>query len=133
YAPLHTIAAVFITLSGAALLIATAGILAIAVHVAARRRHEIGVRKTLGASAGRVLRMLVADFSKPVIAGNLIAWPFAWMAAQTYLQGFAHRTPLTPLPFVISLAITLLIAWLSVGGQAWRAASLKPALVLRAE
>ncbi len=123
----------FILLAGAAFIIASVGLVGIAVHVAARRRHEIGVRKVLGASTGRVLRMLVADFSKPVIVGNIIAWPFAYMAAQTYLQSFAERTPLTPLPFILSLAITLLIAWLAVGGQAYRAARVKPALVLRAE
>jgi hypothetical protein len=43
------------------------------VHVAARRRHEIGVRKTLGASTPRVLRLMVWDFSKPVLVGNLVA------------------------------------------------------------
>jgi putative ABC transport system permease protein len=133
YAPFHVIAGVFIALSAAALLISTTGLLAVAVHVAARRRHEIGVRKTLGASTGRVLRMLIVDFSKPVLIGNLIAWPFAWMAAQTYLQPFAERAPLTPLPFVLSLGFTLLVAWIAVGGHAWRAATVKPALVLKTE
>jgi putative ABC transport system permease protein len=120
-------------LSVSAFLIATLGLIGIAVHVTAGRRREIGVRKTLGATTSRVLRMLIADFSTPVIAGNLAAWPIAWLAAQAYLQTFAHRTPLTLLPFLASLGITLLIAWLSVGSQAWRAAGLKPALVLRAE
>jgi putative ABC transport system permease protein len=133
YAPFSRITRAFIVLSACALAISTAGVLGIAVHVAARRRHEIGVRKTLGASTPRVLRMLIADFSKPVIVGNVMAWPLAWMAAQAYLQPFAERTPLTPLPFILSLAVTLLIAWFAVGGQAWKAARLKPALVLKAE
>ena len=123
----------FLVLSGCALLISTAGLIGVAIHVAARRRHEIGVRKMLGASTPRVLRMLITDFSKPVTIGNLLAWPLAWMAAETYLRNFAERTPLTPLPFALSLMATLAIAWAAVGGQAWRAARVKPALVLKAE
>jgi hypothetical protein len=42
-----------------------------------------------------------------------------------------HRIPLTPLPFVPSLAIALAIAWGSVGSQALRAARVSPATVLR--
>ncbi len=34
-------------------------------------------------------------------------------------------------PFLVSLAITLVIAWLAVGAQAFRAATVKPAGVLR--
>jgi putative ABC transport system permease protein len=127
------ISQLFLLLGASAFIIASLGLIGIAVHVTARRRHEIGVRKVLGASTLRVLRMLVADFSKPVVIGNIIAWPFAWMAAQTYLQSFAERTPLTPVPFILSLIVTLLIAWASVGGQAWKAARVKPALVLKAE
>jgi putative ABC transport system permease protein len=133
YAPFHAITATFLSLSIAALVISTTGVLAVAVHVAARRRSEIGVRKTLGASTGRVLSMLLADFSAPVLIGNLVAWPLAWGAAQLFFQPFAERVTLTPLPFVASLAITLAIAWLAVGGQVWKAARVQPALVLRAE
>jgi putative ABC transport system permease protein len=64
---------------------------------------------------------------------NIIAWPLGFLAGKVYLSFFIHRIPLSPLPFAISFVFTVLIAWLAVGGQAIRAARVKPAMVLRYE
>jgi putative ABC transport system permease protein len=122
---------IFILLASTAFIIASIGLVGIAVHVAGKRRHEIAVRKTLGSSAVRVVRLLLTDFSQPVLIGNLIAWPLAWVAAEAYLAAFADRIELSPVPFVISTAITLAIAWVAVIGVVLRAATLRPAEVLR--
>jgi putative ABC transport system permease protein len=116
-----------------AFIISTIGLIGMGFHVAGRRRHEIGVRKTLGASTRQVLVMLLKDFSKPVLVANVIAWPLAYFAVQAYLGVFIHRITLSPVPFALSLAITILIAWVAVGGQAIRAARVRPASVLRYE
>ena len=116
-----------------ALAISIIGLFGTAIHAANRRRHEIGVRKTLGASTRRILAMLLKDFSKPVIIANVIAWPIGYIAAKAYLNIFIHRIALSPLPFLLSLVIAIAIAWASVGGQALRAARTKPASVLRYE
>jgi putative ABC transport system permease protein len=104
-----------------------------ALHVIGRRTHEIGVRKTLGASVHGIVGMLLKDFSKPVVVANLIAWPLAFGAAQLYLNLFVQRISLSPVPFLISLIFTVFIAWVAVAGQATQAALLKPARVLRCE
>lgn len=121
----------FSVISALAFLISAIGLFGMAVHVIQRRVHEIGVRKTLGSSASRVAGLLLTDFSKPVVVANLLAWPLAWYAAQTYLNPFVNRIEVGVLPFVVSMAITLGIAWLAVGGQTLRAANLRPADVLR--
>ena len=54
-----------------------------------------------------------------------------YLAAQTYLSAFAQRVELTPAPFALSLAITLVIAWAAVIGEVLKAASVRPAEVLR--
>jgi len=77
--------------------------------------------------------LLLRDFSKPVLIANLVAWPLAYFAAQQYLSVFIQRIALTPIPFLLSLAITILIACAAVGGQALRAARVSPAHVLRFE
>ena len=51
--------------------------------------------------------MLLKDFSKPVIVANLLAWPLAFIAVRSYLNIFIHRIALSPVPFALSLAITL--------------------------
>ena len=52
-------------------------------------------------------------------------------ASQAYLAAFANRIELTPAPFFISMAITLVIAWAAVIGVVLKAASVRPAEVLR--
>jgi putative ABC transport system permease protein len=121
----------FILLASVAFIISTMGLLGIAVHAASQKRHEIAVRKTLGSSVARIVRLLLTDFSIPVLIGNLLAWPLAYLAAQAYLSVFAHRIDLTPAPFLLSLLITLAIACAAVIGVVLKAASLRPAEVLR--
>ena len=124
---------VFIGLAAFAFAISVIGLIGMAIQVTGRRVREIGVRKTLGASTRQVTRMLLADFTRPVIIANVIAWPLGFLAAKMYLTVFIHRIVLTPTPFVLSLVITVLIAWAAVGTQAFRAARVKPATVLRYE
>jgi len=124
---------VFVGLTGVAFFISIIGLFGMAVQVAGRRIHEIGVRKSVGARKSQIVLMLLRDFSKPVLVANVIAWPLGYLAAQTYLHVFIQRIPITPVPFVASLAIVLAIAWAAVGSQAWRAARANPATVLRFE
>jgi len=124
---------VFVGLAGFAFFISVIGLFGMAVQVAARRTHEIGVRKSVGARKSQIVGMLLRDFSKPVIIANLVAWPLGYIAAQTYLGVFIQRIALTPLPFVASLLIVVAIACAAVGSQALRAARANPATVLRFE
>jgi putative ABC transport system permease protein len=123
----------FAALAAVALLISMIGLLGMAVQIANRRVHEIGVRKTLGASTGQVVRMLLLDIGKPVLIANVIAWPLGYVAAHAYLSIFMHRIIVTPAPFLLTLLFTVLIAVLAVGGQALRAARVRPAEVLNSE
>jgi putative ABC transport system permease protein len=124
---------VFLGLTGFAFFISIIGLFGMAVQVAGRRIHEIGVRKSVGARKSQIVLMLLLDFSKPVLIANLIAWPLGLLAEWMYLQVFIQRIPITPVPLVESLAIVLVIAWAAVGSQAWRAARANPATVLRFE
>ena len=124
---------VFVGLSFLAVVISVTGLFGMAIQVASRRVHEIGVRKSVGARTSQIVAMLLGHFSKPVVIANLVAWPLAYFAAQQYIGIFIHRIPLTPVPFVLSLGVALGIAWAAVGGQALRAAHVSPANVLRSE
>jgi len=133
YETYANLSAVLTGLCAFAFLIAVMGLIGMAVHITSRRLREIGIRKTLGASARSVVLMLLRDFSKPVLVANVIAWPFAFFAGRMYFELFTQRATMTPWPFVASLAITVAVAWLAVGAQALRAAAVKPAVVLHAE
>jgi putative ABC transport system permease protein len=77
--------------------------------------------------------MLLWDFTKPVLLGNAIAWPFALMAARTYVDYFSERTSITVAPFLLALLGSVLVAWLAVGAFVWRAARLSPTVALHEE
>jgi putative ABC transport system permease protein len=80
-----------------------------------------------------IVRLLLTDFSKPVIVANLLAWPLAFMTMQVYLSIFTQRTSLSIAPFLASLTLVVLVAWIAVAAQATRAARMNPAAVLRYE
>ena len=136
YANYRTFEHIGLTLTlftGFASVIAVLGLLGAVLHLITQRIHEIGVRKILGADSNSILIMLMRDVSAPIVIANLVAWPIAYVVAQIYLGMFVQRIFLTPVPFAMSLVLTLVIAWLAVGGQALHAARLNPAKVLRHE
>jgi putative ABC transport system permease protein len=124
---------VFRYMTAGAIFIAAIGLIGMATHMVRRRIHEIGVRKTLGASVPQILTMLLRDFSKPILIANVVVWPLAFIAARAYVNMFVQRSELTAMPFIVTLIVTLLIAWIAVSLHAVRAARVKPAGVLRYE
>src|SRR5262249_36221523 len=107
------------------------GLVGISNYAIARRMREIGVRKTLGASVRNLLAMLLKDAAKPVVLGNLVAWPIAFLAVRAYTALIGGAMQASLLPFLFGLGLTLAIAWLAVVGRATHAARLNPATVLR--
>jgi putative ABC transport system permease protein len=116
-----------------AVIIGCLGLYGLASFSTARRTKEIGIRKALGASTSDILRLLVGQFVLPVLLGNLIAWPLAWWAMQAWLAGYDQRIALSPIYLLAATVLTLVIAVLTVGGQAYRVARAKPARALRYE
>ncbi|MGC3980981.1 MAG: ABC transporter permease [Steroidobacteraceae bacterium] len=120
-------------LASIAFAISIMSMVGMAAHVLNRRRHEVGIRKSLGASTLQIFRMLLSDFSKPVVLANIMVWPLAYIVMNAYLGIFTYRISLNAWPFVISLLITVSIACLAVLVQTRRVARLVPSEVLRYE
>ena len=119
--------------AGLAILIACMGLLGLAAFAAERRTKEIGIRKTLGASERSVLGLLIRDFTRWVLLGNLIGWPLAWFWAERWLEAFAFRIDVGVGPFLAAGAGAFAIAVLTVAYQAARAARANPVEALRYE
>ncbi|MCI0616888.1 hypothetical protein L0244_28245 [bacterium] len=62
-----------------------------------------------------------------------MAWPLAWYVASKWLQNFAYRINMDPLPLLAVSVLALVIAVLTVLSQSWRAALINPAQALRYE
>lgn len=109
------------------------GLFGLAAFTAERRTKEIGIRKVLGARTRDIVRLLVWQFSRPVLIANLIAWPVAWWAMRDWLNQFDIRVDLTPTPFVLAGLLALLIAIGTIGAHAFRVARTNPVHALRYE
>ncbi len=126
-------AQIFGAFSLLAVIIGCLGLFGLAAFTAERRTKEIGIRKVLGARTRDIVRLLVWQFSRPVIVANLIAWPAAWWLMRDWLNGFDQRIALTPVPFVVAAAIALGIAIATVVGHAVKVARANPIHALRYE
>lgn len=116
-----------------AVVIAALGLFGLATFTAERRTKEIGIRKVLGASVQQISLLLSKEFVVLVCVAIIIATPAAWWAMHTWLNGFAYRITLSPWLFVVSAAIALLVAILSVSMQAVKAAMANPVKALKEE
>ena len=123
----------FAAFSLLAVVIGCLGLFGLAAFTAERRTKEIGIRKVLGARTRDIVRLLVWQFSRPVIIANIIAWPIAWWMMRDWLNTFDQRIPLTPIPFVVAAAIALGIAIVTVVGHAVKVARANPIHALRYE
>jgi putative ABC transport system permease protein len=118
---------------GIAIFIACLGLFGLAAFSTERRTREIGLRKAFGAATSDIIWMLLRQFSVPVLIANVIAWPVAWYWLHGWLEGFAYRITLSPLYFLGSGAVALVIAWATVFVHASRVASANPIHALRYE
>jgi putative ABC transport system permease protein len=116
-----------------AVVIGCLGLFGLAAFTADRRTKEIGIRKVLGARTWDIIRLLVWQFTRPVIIANLIAWPIAWWVMRDWLNGFDTRIALTPVPFLSAGILALVIAGATIATHAIRVARSNPIKALRYE
>jgi putative ABC transport system permease protein len=94
---------------------------------------DIGIRKILGAGIFQIVFLLSKKYIVWIFIANAIAWPVGWYVMHNWLQNFAYRIDLTIWPFLLAGVSALVIALLTVGIQAIRAASVNPVESLRYE
>ncbi len=116
-----------------AVFISCLGLFGLASFTAEQRTKEIGIRKTLGASIADIVFLLSGDFSRAVLAANLISWPLAWYAMNGWLRGFVYRTSLDPWIFLGAGLAALVISWLTVALQTLKSARTNPVDALHFE
>lgn len=130
YSRIQAIIHVFTLIS---VFISVMGLLALTIYVTEQRTREIGIRKVLGASISGIVTLLSKDFLVLVVLSVVIATPVAWYLLEQWLRDFAFRTTITWQVFAGGAASALLIAVVTVGWQAFKAASANPAHSLKVD
>ena len=116
-----------------AILISRLGLFGLAAFTTERRIKEIGIRKILGSSDFQIIKLLSSDFSKMVMIAILIALPISYYLVSSWIDDFAYRINLEWWFFVSAGIITILVVWITVGVQTYKAARVNPAQCLRDE
>lgn len=127
---IQKLASVFAILS---IIISCLGLFGLSAFATAQRSKEIGIRKVLGASVTRLLHMLNREFILLIILSCLIAFPIAWYMMHQWLGNYSYRIEISWLVFIISGALALIIALMTISTQALRAALSNPTNSLRNE
>jgi ABC-type antimicrobial peptide transport system permease subunit len=133
YSSERKMAKIIIYFTYLSIFISALGLFGLAAFMAERRTKEIGIRKVTGASVSSLVLMLTKDFTKYVVIGFIPACLVAGILMARWLQTFAYHTSLSWWIFVLGGLIALAISVLTVGYQAYRAASQDPVNSLRYE
>ena len=121
------------TAMGITIFISCMGLFGLVLFMAEKRAKEISIRKILGASVADIAGMLSREFILLVILAIFIASPVAWFFMSWWLQGFAYRIAISGWIFLLAGLSAIVIALVTVGWQAIRAAMGNPVKSLRAE
>lgn len=116
-----------------AIAIACFGLFGLSAYNVLLRAKEISIRKVLGASVPALLYLLSIDFLVWVAVALVIAVPVSWIVMDKWLQNFANRIGISWWMFGLSGFLALTVAFLTVAGQAWKAAMTSPVKNLRSE
>ena len=133
YRPEEQAGAILRYFAALAILISCLGLFGLASFLAEQRTKEIGIRKILGSSVQGIVLLLSKEFLKWVAIANIIAWPTAWFISYKWLQNFAYRTNIGIWIFILSAALSLIIALITVSFQSIKAATSNPVDALRYE
>jgi len=119
--------------AGLAIFISCLGLYGLVSFMTVQKTKEVGIRKVLGASVASLLQLFSKEFTVLIIISFFIAVPVAWYMMHTWLQNFVFRIPISAWFFICTIVGSILIAWITVGYKAIKAALANPVKSLKAE
>ncbi|PTX94414.1 ABC transporter permease [Opitutus sp. ER46] len=119
--------------AGLALLLAAIGIYGVISYTVAQRTREIGIRIALGAGLRRVVRLVVGDGFRLVLAGLALGAIASYGAARLLGTQLYSTSTLDPLVLLLVTVLLAGVALLACLVPARRATNVNPVEALRAE
>ncbi|GAB4229677.1 MAG: ABC transporter permease [Ekhidna sp.] len=98
-----------------------------------QKSKEISIRKVLGASIQSIVAQMNRQYVLIVLLSFAVAAPMAYYLLDGWLQNFAYKIELDPLPFVIAIASVMVLCTLIVSLLSVKTASTNPTDVLNKE
>jgi putative ABC transport system permease protein len=119
--------------AGIAIFISCLGLYGLVSFMAAQKTKEVGIRKVLGASVGSIVYLFSREFTILIAIAFVIAAPVAWYIMSNWLENFVFRIDIGVGVFALAILASVIIAWITVGYKAVRAALANPVRSLRNE
>lgn len=124
---------IFIIFTSLAIVIACLGLFGLATFTAEQKSKEIGIRKVLGASSAQLVVLMSRDFTKLILVSIILSIPLAYLFISKWLESFAYKIDIGVTSFLIAGLLSIIIAWLTVSYQSFKAAAANPVKSLKAE
>lgn len=118
---------------GLAILISCLGLFGLVAYSAEQRTKEFGIRKVLGASIYSLMQLLSLSFMKMILVAIVIAVPLAYYLMGLWLAQFEFHTAISWWIMLLATIGTLILAFLTVSFQAFKAATSNPVEALKYE
>ncbi|QEC70004.1 FtsX-like permease family protein [Panacibacter ginsenosidivorans] len=119
--------------AGIAIFISCLGLYGLISFMVVQRTKEVGIRKVLGASVSNIIFLLSKEFTILILIAFAVAAPLAWYFMHQWLQDYTYRiTPGIGI-FLSAILASVVIAWITVGYRAIKAAIANPVKSLRTE
>lgn len=113
-----------------AIFISCLGLFGLSTFLVLQKRKEIGIRKVLGATTGKIVGMLSSELVITILISSLAALPIAYFLIDLWLQNYPNRIQFNLVMYLIPPIIVLLVALITVGTQTFSAANSNPKDIL---
>ncbi len=124
---------IFLVFTILAIIIAALGLLGLASFTSEQRSKEIGIRKAMGASTGKVVQLLSMEYLGLVLISFITASLLSYLIISWWLRNFSYKTDIGILSFLTGGVLAVIITALSVGFQSFKAALHNPVDSLKSE
>ncbi|MFA6127209.1 MAG: ABC transporter permease [Bacteroidales bacterium] len=114
-----------------AIIIACLGLIGLSSYMAEKRTREIAIRKTFGSTNMSIVLSMIAQFTRLVLIGILIAIPITWYYLNQWLNDYAYRVSISWWVFAVPALISIVLSTVMVAFQAFKASRTNPAVSLR--
>jgi len=115
------------------IIIACLGIFGLASFTVEQRTKEVGIRKVLGASVERIVRLMSSEFLILVLISMIPAFIAAYYYMKDWLQDYVYPVKMNALVFIGTGLLAIIITLISVSFSTIRAGLTNPAEALRLE
>jgi putative ABC transport system permease protein len=116
-----------------AVVLSLVGAYAMVSFLSEHRAKQVSIRKVMGATVSEVLHLSVREIIWMILVAFIIATPLAYIIGNKWLQNFAQKISINPLPFILALIILAALVFITVFFRERRSAMVNPIDNLRQE